>query len=48
MPFLEMFRLKRMGRDGIALKGPVVLLCCATSDFMVGYNLVVDGSFTAW
>lgn len=51
-PFIEkytkMFPLKRMGRDGIDLKGPIVLLCSAASDFMVGHNLVVDGGFTAW
>lgn len=43
-----MFPLKRMGRDGIDLKGPIVLLCSAASDFMVGHNLVIDGGFTAW
>jgi NAD(P)-dependent dehydrogenase (short-subunit alcohol dehydrogenase family) len=51
-PFIEkytqMFPLKRMGRDGIDLKGPIVLLCSAASDFMVGANVVVDGGFTAW
>lgn len=46
--YSAMFPLKRMGRDGIDLKGPVVLLCSAASDFMVGHNLVVDGGFTAW
>ncbi len=51
-PFIDkyskMFPLKRMGRDGIDLKGPIVLLCSAASDFMVGANVVVDGGFTAW
>jgi gluconate 5-dehydrogenase len=46
--YSRMFPLGRMGRDGIDLKGPVVLLCSAASDFMVGHNLVVDGGFTAW
>lgn len=46
--YSQMFPLKRMGRDGIDLKGPVVLLCSAASDFMVGANVVVDGGFTAW
>ncbi|MCC7163536.1 MAG: SDR family oxidoreductase [Anaerolineae bacterium] len=46
--YSKMFPLKRMGRDGIDLKGPIVLLCSAASDFMVGHNLVVDGGFTAW
>jgi gluconate 5-dehydrogenase len=51
-PFIKryssMFPLGRMGRDGIDLKGPIVLLCSSASDFMVGHNLVVDGGFTAW
>jgi gluconate 5-dehydrogenase len=51
-PFIEryssMFPLGRMGRDGVDLKGPIVLLCSSASDFMVGHNLVVDGGFTAW
>jgi len=46
--YSAMFPLKRMGRDGIDLKGPVVLLCSAASDFMVGHNLIVDGGFSAW
>lgn len=46
--YTQMFPLKRMGRDGIDLKGPIVLLCSAASDFMVGANVVVDGGFTAW
>jgi len=46
--YSKMFPLGRMGRDGIDLKGPVVLLCSHASDFIVGHNLVVDGGFTAW
>jgi len=46
--YSSMFPLGRMGRDGIDLKGPIVLLCSRASDFMVGHNLVVDGGFTAW
>jgi NAD(P)-dependent dehydrogenase (short-subunit alcohol dehydrogenase family) len=44
----QLFPLGRMGRDGIDLKGPVLLLCSRASDFMIGHNLVVDGGFTAW
>ena len=46
--YSSMFPIGRMGRDGIDLKGPIVLLCSRASDFMVGHNLVVDGGFTAW
>jgi gluconate 5-dehydrogenase len=46
--YSSMFPIGRMGRDGIDLKGPIVLLCSSASDFMVGHNLVVDGGFTAW
>jgi gluconate 5-dehydrogenase len=46
--YSRMFPIGRMGRDGVDLKGPIVLLCSKASDFMLGHNLVVDGGFTAW
>lgn len=46
--YSQIVPLGRMGRDGIDLKGPVLLLASHASDFMVGHNLVVDGGFTAW
>ncbi len=44
----KLFPLGRMGRDGIDLKGPILLLASKASDFITGHNLVVDGGFTAW
>jgi gluconate 5-dehydrogenase len=46
--YSKMFPLGRMGRDGVDLKGPIVLLCSHASDFILGHNLVADGGFTAW
>ena len=40
--------LKRMGRDGVDLKGAVVYLASDAADYVTGHDLVVDGGFTAW
>lgn len=40
--------LGRMGRDGTDLKGTIVFLASAASDYITGQNIVVDGGFSSW
>lgn len=38
--------LRRMGRDGLDIKGAILYLCSEASAYVTGHNLVVDGGFT--
>lgn len=40
--------LGRMGRDGKDLKGVILFLASAASDYITGQNIVVDGGFSIW
>ena len=40
--------LGRMGKDGVDLKGAVLLLASEASAYVTGHNLVLDGGFTIW
>ena len=40
--------LRRMGRDGVDLKGAAVFLASEAAAFVTGHNLVVDGGFSTW
>lgn len=40
--------LGRMGRDGQDLKGSILFLASAASDYITGQNIVVDGGFSVW
>jgi NAD(P)-dependent dehydrogenase (short-subunit alcohol dehydrogenase family) len=44
--YSEKTPLRRMGRDGIDIKGAILFLSSEASAYVTGHNLVVDGGFT--
>ncbi len=46
--YIEQTPMRRMGQDGVDLKGPIVFLASEAARYCTGHNLVVDGGFTAW
>ena len=46
--FSDRTPLGRMGSDEKDLKGAILFLASAASDYVTGHNLVVDGGFSIW
>jgi NAD(P)-dependent dehydrogenase (short-subunit alcohol dehydrogenase family) len=46
--YKEQTPMRRMGQDGVDMKGPIVFLASEAARYCTGHNLVVDGGFTAW